>query len=113
MSYRFVQRLAERCRVSSGDLAAHCVGVVAAAAGSCGPVVATLAHSEAKLGRRIAAQAGQAERQNSHGAPAGAGVSRSTGAGSVGAVVLIVCRTVVEETLHTAQAGAVLHCALG
>lgn len=90
MSYRFIQSLAERCGVRGGDLAAHGVGVAAAAAGSCGTVVATLAHSEAKLGRRIAAQAGQAERQDGHGAPAGAGLSRSAGAGSVGTVVLVV-----------------------
>lgn len=113
VSYRFIQTLAERCRVGRGDLAAHGVGVAAAAAGSSGAVVATLAHSEAKLGRRIAAQAGQAERQDGHGAPAGAGMSRGTGAGSVSAVVLIISRTVVKETLHTAQAGAILYGVLG
>lgn len=100
--------------VGGGDLAAHGVGVAAPAAGARGTVVGSLAQGKAQPGRRVAAEAGQAERHQPHGAPAGAGVARGAGARPVGTVVLIVLgRAVVEEALHAAEARAVLHHALG
>lgn len=109
MSYRFLQGLAERHGVRGRDLAAHCVGVAAAAARPCGMVIASLAQGEAQLGRRIAAQAGQAKSQEGHGSPAGAGMGRGTGARPISTVVLVICRAVVEKTFYTAQASAILY----
>lgn len=101
-------------RVGGGDLAAHSVGVAAPAAGARGAVVGTLAQGKAQPGRGVAAEAGQAERQQPHGAPAGTGVGWSAGARPVGTVVLIVLgRAVVEQTFNAAQAGAVLHGVFG
>lgn len=100
--------------VGRGDLAAHGVGVAAPAAAARGPVVGALAQGKAQPGRGVAAEAGQAERQQPHGAPAGTGVGRAARARPVGAVVLVVLgRAVVEEAFDAAQAGAVLHHALG
>lgn len=108
LSYRLFQGFTKGHRVGGRDLAAHSVGVAASAAGTGGAIIATLAQSEAQLGRRVAAQARQAECQEGHSTPAGAGVSWGAGARSVGTVVLLICRAVVEQALHTAQAGAVL-----
>lgn len=101
-----------RVRVGGGNLAAHSVGVVAPAAGSCGTVVSTLAQGKAQPGRGVAAEAGQAECQQPHGAPAGTGVGWSTGAWPVSTVILIILGgAVVEQAFNTAQAGAILHSA--
>lgn len=100
--------------VGGGYLAAHCVGVAAPAAGPCGPVVGTLAEGKAQPGRGVAAEAGQTEGHQGHGAPASADVGRGAGAGPVGAVILIVLgRTVVEQAFDAAQARTVLHDGLG
>lgn len=99
--------------VRGGDLAAHSVGVATSAAGACGAVVGTLTHGKAQPGRGVAAEAGQTERQKPHGAPACTSVSWSTGARTIGAVILVVLGgAVVEEAFDAAQAGAVLHRAL-
>lgn len=83
--------------VGGGNLAAHSVGVAAPAAGPRGPVVGTLAQGKAQPGRGVAAEAGQTERQQTHGAPAGAGVGRGAGARPVGTVILVVLgRAVIE-----------------
>lgn len=101
-----------RVRVGGGNLAAHSVGIAAPAAGSCGAVVGTLAQGKAQPGRGVAAEAGQAERQQPHGAPAGTGVGWSAGAWPVSTVILVILgRAVVEQAFNTAQAGAILHCA--
>lgn len=103
-----------RVGVGGGDFAAHGVGVAAPAARTRDAVVSALAQGKAQPGGRVAAEAGQAERQQPHGAPAGAGVGRRAGAGPVGAVVLVVLgRAMVEQAFDAAQAGAVLHRALG
>lgn len=60
--------------VGGGNLATHSVGVAAPAAGARGPIVGALAQGKAQPGRRVATKARQAERQQPHGAPAGAGV---------------------------------------
>lgn len=75
LSYRLFQGFTKGHRVGGRDLAAHSVGVAASAAGTGGAIIATLAQSEAQLGRRVAAQARQAECQEGHSTPAGAGVS--------------------------------------
>lgn len=100
--------------VGGRDLAAHSVGVAAPAAGARGTVVGSLAQGKAQPGRRVAAEAGQAERQKPHGSPAGAGMARGAGARPVSTVVLIILgRAVVEEALDAAEACAILHHALG
>lgn len=86
-----------RVGVGGGNLATHSVGVAAPAAGSCGPVVGTLAQGKAQPGRGVAAEAGQTQRQQPHRAPAGTGMGRGAGAGSVGTVILVVLgRAVIE-----------------
>lgn len=99
--------------VGGRNLAAHSVGVAAPAAGARGAVVGTLAHGKAQPGGRVAAEAGQAQRQEPHGAPAGTGVGRGAGTRPVCAVVLVVLgRAVVEEGFDAAQARAIFHEAL-
>lgn len=99
-----------RVRVGGGNLAAHSVGVAAPAARARGAVVGTLAQGKAQPGRGVAAEAGQAERQQPHGAPAGTGVGWSAGARPVSTVVLVILGgAVVEQALNAAQAGAILH----
>lgn len=99
-----------RVRVGGGDLAAHSVGVAAPAARARGAVVGTLAQGKAQPGRGVAAEAGQAERQQPHGAPAGTSVGWSTGARPVSTVIIVILgRAVVEQAFNTAQAGAILH----
>lgn len=84
-------------RIRGGNLAAHSVGVAALAAGPCGPVMGALTQSKAQPGGRVATETRQAERQQRHCAPSGAGVGRGAGARSVCTVVLIVLsRTVIE-----------------
>lgn len=96
--------------VGGGDLAAHGVGVAAPAAGARVAVVGTLAQGKAQPGRGVAAEAGQAERQQPHGAPAGTGVGWTAGAWPVSTVILVVLgRAVVEQAFNAAQAGAILH----
>lgn len=103
-----------RVRVGGGNLAAHSVGVAAPAAGARGAVMGTLAQGKAQPGKGVAAEAGQAERQQPHGAPAGTGVGWSAGARPVGAVILVILgRAVVEQAFNAAQAGAILHSAFG
>lgn len=100
--------------VGGRNLAAHSVGVAAPAAGARGAVVGTLAQGKAQPGRRVAAEAGQAERQEPHGTPAGPGMGRGAGTRPVSAVVLVVLGgAVVEEAFDAAQARAVFHEALG
>lgn len=84
-------------RIGGGNLAAHSVGVAAPAAGPCGAVMGALTQGKAQPGRGVAAKARQAERQQCHGAPAGAGMRRRAGARSVRAVVLVVLRRTVIE----------------
>ncbi len=101
-------------RIGGGNLAAHSVGIAASAAGARSAVMGTLAQGKAQPGRGVAAEAGQAERQQPHGAPAGTGVGRSAGAWPVSTVILVILgRAVVEQAFNTAQAGAILHCAFG
>lgn len=103
-----------RVGVGGRNLTAHSVGVAAPAAWACGTIVGTLAQGKAQPGRGVAAEAGQAERQQPHGAPAGTGVGWGAGARPVGAVILVILgRAVVEQAFNAAQAGAVLHDALG
>lgn len=103
-----------RVRVGGGDLAAHGVGVAAPAAGARVAVVGTLTQGKAQPGEGVAAEAGQAERQQPHGAPASTGVGRTAGARPIGTVILVVLGgAVVEHTFDAAQAGAVLHGAFG
>lgn len=100
--------------VGGRNLAAHRVGVAAPATWARGAVMGTLAQGKAQPGRGVAAEAGQAERQQPHGAPAGTGVGRSAGARPVGAVILVVLGgAVVEQAFNAAQAGAILHRAFG
>lgn len=99
--------------VGGGNLAAHSVGVAAPAAGARGTVVGALAQGKAQPGRGVAAEAGQAERQQPHGAPAGTGVGCSAGARPVSTVILVILGgAVVEQAFNAAQTGAVLHGAL-
>lgn len=84
-------------RVGGGNLAAHSVGVAAPAARARGPVVGALAQGKAQPGRGVAAEAGQAERQQPHRAPAGTGMGWSTGARPVGTVILVVLGGAVIE----------------
>lgn len=101
-------------RVRGRNLAAHSVGVAAPAAWARGTVMGTLAQGKAQPGRGVAAEAGQAERQQPHGAPTGTGVGRSAGARPVSTVILVILgRAVVEQTFNTAQASAILHDAFG
>lgn len=103
-----------RVRVGGGNLAAHSVGVAAPAARTCGTVVGTLAQGKAQPGRGVAAEAGQAERKQPHGAPAGTGVGWSAGARPVGTVILVVLGgAVVKQAFNAAQAGAVLYSVFG
>lgn len=103
-----------RVGVRGGNLAAHRVRVAASAAGARGSVMGTLAQGKAQPGRGVAAEAGQAECQQPHGAPAGTGMGWSTGARPVSTVILVILgRAVVEQAFNTAQAGAVFHCAFG
>lgn len=86
-----------RVRVGGGNLAAHSVGVSTPAAGARGPVVGALAQGKAQPGRGVAAEAGQAECQQAHCAPAGTGMGWSTGARPVSAIILVVLgRAVIE-----------------
>lgn len=102
-----------RVWIRGRNLAAHGVGVATSAAGSCGPVMGTLAQGKAQPGRGVAAEAGQTQRQQPHGAPAGAGAGLSAGARMVSAVILVILGgAVVEQAFNAAQAGAVLHCIL-
>ncbi len=92
-----------RVWIGGGNLAAHSVGVAAPAARARGTVVGTLAQGKAQPGRGVAAEAGQAEGQKPHGAPAGTGVGWSTGAWPVSTVILIILgRAVVEQAFNTA-----------
>lgn len=118
LSYRLFQGLAAeggvpRVGVGGGYLAAHGVGVAAAAAGAGGSVVGPLAQGEAQPGRWVAAETGKAQRQKAHGAPAGAGVGGCAGAGPVSTVVLVILSgAVIEKALNAAQTGAILHSTL-
>lgn len=95
-------------------LAAHSVGVATPAAGARGTVVGSLAQGKAQPGGRVAAEAGEAERQQPHGSPAGTSMARSAGARPVSTVVLVILGgAVVEEALDAAEACAILHHALG
>lgn len=86
-----------RVRVRSRNLAAHSVGVAASAAWARGPVMGTLAQGKAQPGRGVAAEAGQAKRQQPHRAPAGTGMGWSTGTWPVSAVILVILgRAVIE-----------------
>ena len=99
--------------VGGGDLAAHGVGVAAAAARAGGSVVGLLAQGEAQSGRWVAAETGQAQRQKANGTPASAGVGGRASTGPVGTVVLVILSgAVVEQALNAAQTGAVLHSTL-
>lgn len=85
---------------------------LASAARPCDPVVATLARGNAALCREVAQHAGEEQRQQRGGGPAGAASGRRAREGLVGARVLVVAGAVVEEALDAAHARAVLGGAL-
>ena len=100
--------------VPAGCLADDAVRVLAAATGASQAVVATLGQLDAAYGRQVAQQTGQHQREGAHEGPAGAAVGAGAGAGMVRARALVILvRTVVEDTLHQAHARAVVDQGLG
>lgn len=81
---------------------------LASTARPCDPVVAALARGDAALRREVAQHAGEKQRQQRGGGPAGAAPGRRAREGLVGARVLVVAGAVVEEALNAAHARAVL-----
>lgn len=85
------------------------VWVLAPTAGSCGSVVAALAHGDASFSWEVAQQAWEEQGEERHGGPADAAARLRAREGLVGARVLVVAGAVVEEPLHAAHARPVLH----
>lgn len=96
-----------------GNLAADCVGVLAATPGPVDPVVTPLAQLKATLGWQVTPQARQDEGDQSHGGPPSAAVGLAARAGVVSAVVLVIVGAVVEKPFHAADASPIINHILG
>lgn len=97
----------------SGNLAANGVGVFTTAPRSINSVITPLAQFKATLGWKVTPQARQKEGHDPHGRPSCTTVRLAARARVVSTVVLIVIRTVIEETFHTAHASPIVNHVLG